>query len=147
MHVFAHNGDLDRARLHASLAPGCERPVGESDSEYAFCALLARMRAAWTGAGPPPIEERLGLLTAFAAELRALGPANFLYADGDAVFAHGHERTQPGGAHRTARPAHARAAVRPGGRLLRRGGAVVVPRTSLPARDSDARALEPHSSR
>ncbi|MBE0549601.1 MAG: class II glutamine amidotransferase, partial [Rubrivivax sp.] len=27
-------------------------------------------------------------------ELRALGPANFLYADGDALFAHGHRRMQ-----------------------------------------------------
>lgn len=98
MHVFAHNGDLDRHALRSRLSLGCERPVGESDSEYAFCVLLARLRPAWTrGAGPPPFEERLDALAAFAAELRALGPANFLYADGDALFAHGHERTQPGG--------------------------------------------------
>ena len=30
----------------------------------------------------PSLETRLSLLTAFAADLRALGPANFLYADG-----------------------------------------------------------------
>lgn len=30
-----------------------------------------------------------------ASELRALGPANFLYADGDTLFAHGHKRLQP----------------------------------------------------
>ena len=99
MHVFAHNGNLDRAGLQLRLALGCERPVGESDSEHAFCALLARMRPAWTRCGgPPPLAERRAILAAFAAELRALGPANFLYADGDALFAHGHERTQPGGA-------------------------------------------------
>lgn len=40
----------------------------------------------------PSLETRLSLLTAFAADLRALGPANFLYADGDAMFAHGHRR-------------------------------------------------------
>ncbi len=98
MHVFAHNGDLDRARMHARLALGCERPVGESDSEHAFCALLARLRPAWERCGgPPPLDERLAVLRAFAAELRDLGPANFLYADGDALFAHGHRRTQPDG--------------------------------------------------
>ena len=35
------------------------------------------------------------MLTTFAVDLRALGPANFLYADGDALFAHGHRRLQP----------------------------------------------------
>ena len=98
MHVFAHNGDLDRARLHARLALGCERPVGESDSEYAFCALLARLRPAWSAAGgPPPLEARLAIVAAFTAELRALGPANFLYADGDVLVAHAHERKQADG--------------------------------------------------
>jgi glutamine amidotransferase len=37
----------------------------------------------------------MSLLAAFAADLRQLGPANFLYADGDALFAHGHRRIQP----------------------------------------------------
>lgn len=32
---------------------------------------------------------------AFAAELRRLGPANFMQADGQALFAHGHRRWQP----------------------------------------------------
>jgi len=95
MHVFAHNGDLDRERLRRRLPLGSERPVGESDSEHAFCALLARLRADWTRrGGAPPFEERLARVAEFAAELRTLGPANFLYSDGDALFAHGHERTQ-----------------------------------------------------
>ena len=29
--------------------------------------------------------------------MRTLGPANFLYADGDALFAHGHKRTHADG--------------------------------------------------
>jgi glutamine amidotransferase len=40
------------------------------------------------------LEARLSLLALFAADLRLLGPANFLYADGDALFAHGHRRRQ-----------------------------------------------------
>ena len=31
----------------------------------------------------------------------ALGPANFLYSDGDALFVHGHMRTQPDGSMRS----------------------------------------------
>jgi len=97
MHVFAHNGDLDGARLRAAHALGTFRPLGDTDSEYAFCALLARLAPLWREGVVPPLAERLALVADFAAGLRALGPANFLYADGDALFAHGHKRTHPGG--------------------------------------------------
>jgi glutamine amidotransferase len=95
MHVFAHNGDLDSTRLRDTYALGAHRPVGETDSEYAFCALLARLAPLWGAL--PPLEARLACISEFAAALRALGPANFLYADGDALFAHGHKRTHADG--------------------------------------------------
>jgi glutamine amidotransferase len=98
-HVFAHNGDLPGIFDRAALACGHFEPVGTTDSEHAFCALLSRLAALWQGAAPPPLDARLALLGSFAAELRALGPANFLYADADALFAHGHRRKQPGQAH------------------------------------------------
>lgn len=93
-HVFAHNGDLPGIYRSEALALGAHRPVGQTDSEHAFCALLERLSEPWKASTPPTIEVRLSLLTAFAADLRALGPANFIYADGDAVFAHGHRRLQ-----------------------------------------------------
>lgn len=96
MHVFAHNGDLDRAALRDGMPLACHRPVGETDSEQAFCALLARLQPLWAQ-GMPPFAQRLAAVAGFARELRELGPANFLYSDGDALFAHGHRRTQPGG--------------------------------------------------
>jgi len=97
MHVFAHNGDLDHARLRERLAPGVHRPVGDTDSEYAFCALLGRMEKLWLQAdGAPPLAARRDVVADFAGELRALGPANFLYSDGDALFAHGHKRKHDG---------------------------------------------------
>ncbi|MEO8060273.1 MAG: class II glutamine amidotransferase [Burkholderiales bacterium] len=71
-----------------------QHPIGETDSEHAFCALLERLRQPWKTGAPPTVEERHSLLTAFASDLRALGPANFIYADGDAVFAHGDRRMQ-----------------------------------------------------
>jgi glutamine amidotransferase len=98
MHVFAHNGDLEPGRLRARLPLSHARPVGQSDSEYAFCALLARLEDLWRrSSAPPPLLERLDAIEAFARELRSCGPANFLYADGDALFAHGHRRTQASG--------------------------------------------------
>jgi len=103
VHVFAHNGDLVGLADHPALATGRFRPVGDTDSELAFCALLERMRALWQEAGGvPPLARRLQEIAAFAAALRDLGPANFLYADGDAVFVHAHRRHQ--GAGRGIRP-------------------------------------------
>lgn len=95
MHVFAHNGRLDGIR-DVRVTQGCARPVGDSDSEYAFCLLLERLAPLWRE-GPPPLAERRRAIAAFAAFLRGFGPANFLYADGEALFAHGHRRRQRSG--------------------------------------------------
>ena len=94
MQVFAHNGDLPGIERAQVFKLGAQRPVGQTDSEHAWCALLARLSGLWAGAGVPTLESRLAQLAGFAADLRALGPANFLYADGDALFAHGHRRIQ-----------------------------------------------------
>lgn len=94
MHVFAHNGDLPGIDRSNALTLGAFRPVGQSDSEHAFCALLARLGLLWANDEVPALAERRSVVEAFSDELRAFGPANFLYADGDALFAHGHRRTQ-----------------------------------------------------
>ena len=96
-HVFAHNGDLPGIEGTFARDQRACQPVGQTDSERAFCALLARLNTLWLDASPPPLESRLSVLATFAAELRALGPANFLYADGDALFAHGDRRLQHNG--------------------------------------------------
>lgn len=98
MHVFAHNGDLLREPLLDKLASGVSRPIGDTDSELAFCTLLEAMRPLWRAAsGPPPLPVRRGVVRAFAEEMRRLGPANFVYSDGDALFAHGDRRRQADG--------------------------------------------------
>jgi predicted glutamine amidotransferase len=98
MHVFAHNGVVNAIMGDDRFILDPYRPVGETDSEYAFCALLTRLRGLWHGAdGPPPLEERLAIVVTFAAELRDLGRANFLYCDGDVLFAHSHERLHDDG--------------------------------------------------
>lgn len=96
-HGFAHNGDLDAIAADGRFAALTCRPVGETDSEQAFCALLERLRPLWPDAGPPNLQPRLDVVASFAADLRALGPANFLYCDSDALFVHADRRSQSDG--------------------------------------------------
>ncbi|MDZ7803141.1 class II glutamine amidotransferase [Thiohalophilus sp.] len=96
MHCFAHNGWLPGLLETPAFQSTRFSPVGETDSEQAFCALLEDLGALWVQAGEiPPLEARLNIVTAFAARLRQFGPANFLYSDGDALFAHGDRRKSP----------------------------------------------------
>lgn len=92
-HVFVHNGHLDDIKARPDLKLGFHHPLGDTDSEYAFCALLGQLQEPWiSGTIVPPLEQRLGIVTRFARSLRRLGIANFVYADGDAVFVHGNRR-------------------------------------------------------
>lgn len=94
-HMFAHNGWLP-ALVKGARNPGRRfHPVGDTDSEEAFCDLLEKMTPVWQGGdGIPALDARLSIVSGFAAEMRSLGPANFLYSDGDVLFAHGHRRKQ-----------------------------------------------------
>lgn len=97
-HVFAHNGELDGLRPEVGSSSHRFRPVGETDSEAAFCQLLMRLAPLWDQTlGVPALSARLDRVTEFAAAIRPFGPANFLYADSDALFVHAHQRTQPDG--------------------------------------------------
>jgi predicted glutamine amidotransferase len=99
-HVFAHNGNLVGIERSANLEFDRYRPVGTTDSEHAFCALLERMHVLWKPASAlPPLQERRSVVSEFAADLRKLGPANFLYSDGQVLFAHGHRRIQSATGH------------------------------------------------
>lgn len=95
-HVFAHNGMLIGIEEDPRFPTRRFRRIGDTDSEHAFCALLERLAPLWER-GAPPLADRLRVVAAFAAELRTLGPSNFLYADGDVVFAHGHRRRDESG--------------------------------------------------
>lgn len=93
VHVFAHNGNLVGIERAGNLDFDRYRPVGTTDSEHAFCALLERIHGLWNPASaPPPLEQRRSAVAEFAADLCRLGPANFLYSDGEVLFAHGHRR-------------------------------------------------------
>ena len=81
--VFAHNGTLQgfRPRLHASF-----RPVGETDSETAFCWLMQELAKAH--AAVPSIEELTTTLAELVPRIAAHGSFNFLLSNGDALWAH-----------------------------------------------------------
>jgi predicted glutamine amidotransferase len=98
IHVFAHNGHLPYIASDPRFVLRSFRPVGETDSERAFCALLARVEPLWrqSGAAPQALD-RYAILARFAKDLRSLGPANFLYSDGELLVAHADRRVQDSG--------------------------------------------------
>jgi glutamine amidotransferase len=96
-HCFAHNGDLKGIAADQRFRADGFLPVGETDSEQAFCALMDALRPLWSSGRLPPLGERRQVVARFAAALRELGPANFLYCDGDALFAHADRRHQNDG--------------------------------------------------
>jgi predicted glutamine amidotransferase len=92
MHVFDHNGDLRGLTGLEPTALEVFTPVGETDSELAFCLLLETLAPLWLRSEPPSPAERLTVVRAFADDMRARGEANFLYSDGELLFAHAHRR-------------------------------------------------------
>ena len=90
-HIFAHNGMLPGIEGDPRFAARWSRPVGDTDSEHAFCALVDRLRPLWDRR-VPTLQERFEEVVEFAKDLRTRGPANFLYSDGEVIFAHGHRR-------------------------------------------------------
>ncbi len=96
-HVFAHNGDLPDLLGKVPLRHSRFRPIGETDSEVAFCKLLDGLASLWdeAGGGVPDLAKRLQTVADFAAQTRELGSANFIYSDGDVLWVHAHRRTEP----------------------------------------------------
>ena len=81
--VFAHNGDLKdyKPYLHGSF-----RPVGNTDSELAFCWLLQEL--AKSHAGVPSVEELSRTLSELVPQIAKYGTFNFLLSNGQALWAH-----------------------------------------------------------
>ena len=98
MHVFVHNGHVPDIKNLSDYRSDSYRPIGDTDSELAFCALLERIKPLWHKRGTgPDLAARLDVVARFANELGQFGPANFLYCDGEVLFAHGHRRKQGDG--------------------------------------------------
>ena len=81
--VFAHNGDL---KDYAPPLHGSFRPVGNTDSELAFCWLLQEL--AKSHAGVPTVEELTRTLAELVPQISKHGTFNFLLSNGQALWAH-----------------------------------------------------------
>ncbi|MFB1010063.1 MAG: class II glutamine amidotransferase [Thiopseudomonas sp.] len=79
---FAHNGQL----ADFAPAPSFYQPVGDTDSEAAFCDLLNRLRGAF--ASMPDVDGLLPLLVAACDEYRSKGVFNCLLSNGDWLFSY-----------------------------------------------------------
>jgi glutamine amidotransferase len=81
--VFAHNGNLVdyHPKLHASF-----HPVGDTDSERAFCWLMQEL--AKNHARMPSIPDLTQTLAELAPQIARHGTFNFLLSQGEALWAH-----------------------------------------------------------
>jgi glutamine amidotransferase len=93
-HLFCHNGNL--SRFQASVPLRDSLPVGESDSEYAFCWLIDETRALWNE-GTPSLQQRVAMIGPALATLAKYGSTNVLYCDSEYLYAFGNHRQQPDG--------------------------------------------------
>jgi predicted glutamine amidotransferase len=82
--TFAHNGTVRGVK--SRFEPGRFRPIGSTDSEYAFCMLMNRLERSFPKGYPEP--SKLARAVARAGrEIGAYGTFNFLLGDGSQLFA------------------------------------------------------------
>jgi glutamine amidotransferase len=82
---FCHNGDL------IDFVPplnGIHLPVGQTDSERAFCWLMQELRARFHEPSADGWRDFAPVIAELAARISAHGPFNFLLSDGHALYAH-----------------------------------------------------------
>jgi glutamine amidotransferase len=81
--VFAHNGTVKRARV---LKLGRFQPIGETDSEHAFCALLGALQHEFRDY-PRSSGDLADAVAAYAGKIGKDGTLNMLLGDGRHLFA------------------------------------------------------------
>lgn len=82
--IFAHNGNLPD---YSPSLDGCFVPVGETDSERAFCWLLQTLRRRF-GSRMPEQALLFAAVHELTLDLAARGMCNYLLSNGDSLFAH-----------------------------------------------------------
>jgi len=82
--IFAHNGDLLE---YDPFLSGVYQPVGTTDSERAFCAILQALRKRFPGS-QPPLPELFNALEEITRDGSRHGVFNYLLSNGQALFAH-----------------------------------------------------------
>lgn len=81
--TFAHNGQLDKTLFDWPLE--FYKPVGTTDSEYAFCWLMGQIRKEFPER-PADMAKLMHFIETCAAKLRALGVFNMLLSESEYLF-------------------------------------------------------------
>lgn len=82
--IFAHNGELEN--FEPTLSAGY-RPVGDTDSERAFCLILEHLKIRFPGEQIPPATELQAALAEVSTKIAEHGIFNFLLSNGEWLFA------------------------------------------------------------
>jgi glutamine amidotransferase len=82
--TFAHNGTVRGVQRHPL---GRFHPIGNTDSEYAFCALLNRLDVVFTRGYPKDRRVLWRAVAAIGHDIGIRGTFNFLLGDGAQLFA------------------------------------------------------------
>ena len=82
--VFAHNGTVRDAKKHRL---GRFRPIGDTDSEHAFCALLHLLDRAFPSGAPRSAKKVWEAIAKFGGRIGREGTFNFLMGDGRYLYA------------------------------------------------------------
>ena len=91
--VFAHNGVLKGLRESPEFAVQRFRPLGETDSEYAFCVLLDAIAASHARATKGPSAHAIvKTIGPFVDRMAELGELNFVLGNGESLIAHAHTK-------------------------------------------------------
>jgi len=83
--TYAHNGQL--ADFKNKLPVSLHIPVGDTDSEHAFCWLLDKMHEQFLGQQPSPAE-LYPFLARLCEQIDELGVFNLILSDGECLFAY-----------------------------------------------------------
>jgi predicted glutamine amidotransferase len=97
-YIFAHNGHLGDAVLSISTPSDRFTPIGETDSEAAFCGLMDDFAAIAELDIDNSTDRDLSVFAAFTRRMRDLGPANIILAVNGRLLVHADRRTQRTGA-------------------------------------------------
>lgn len=82
--VFAHNGDL---KNFDPQLDGSYLPIGNTDSERAFCYVMQSLRACF-GAQAPELSALREFLSEICHDIASHGTFNMMLSNGNALFAH-----------------------------------------------------------
>jgi len=87
-HVFAHNGDIAGIFEDRRFEPSFYSPLGDTDSEKAFCVLMDRLRNKLSRETVLDLSRKLPVIRSWAEEVSAFGIFNFLLSDTEFLYAH-----------------------------------------------------------